>query len=193
MKHLKMLGHATLLALAITTSAAGSASATTLEINGVTQNSSVTFSASLASGSSFQIVTTPGSTVIDTCTSASWHGATVTPFTAHSVTAPLSSASITSCINGDVTVNNPGSFVFTRTTGTNGTMWSAGAEWKVPSPFGTLTCKTGEGTDIGTLTGVKEGNATIHVNGVLNCGIVPSARLIGSIVFTSPTGLGVEA
>ena len=50
----------------------------------------------------------------------------------------------------------------------------------MPSPFGTLTCTTSN-TDIGTLTGVKEGNATMDINAVLNCGaFLPSAKWEGT-------------
>ncbi|HEX6204942.1 MAG TPA: hypothetical protein VFZ29_03950, partial [Solirubrobacterales bacterium] len=77
---------------------------------------------------------------------------------------------------------------------TNGTVFSEEAEITVGSPFGTLNCKTNAGVDLGTLTGTKEGHATIDVNAVLNCGfLMPSATLKGTYTVTSPTGLGVSA
>ena len=85
-----------------------------------------------------------------------------------------------------------GSLTVEWTSGTNGTVRSAGARVRVPSPFGVLTCVTsaGAGTDIGTLTGVKEGHAALDVSAVLNCGIIPSAVWTGEYTITTPTGLG---
>jgi hypothetical protein len=62
----------------------------------------------------------------------------------------------------------------------------------MPSPFGNLSCRTGEGTDIGTLTGKATGQATIDFKAVVNCGfLVPSSTWQGSYTITSPEGLGV--
>jgi hypothetical protein len=60
-----------------------------------------------------------------------------------------------------------------------------------PSPVGHLTCTTAStGTDIGKLTGVKSGKATIDISAVLNCGIL-TARWTATYLVTSPEGLGV--
>ncbi|HYQ79702.1 MAG TPA: hypothetical protein VEP91_11395, partial [Solirubrobacterales bacterium] len=71
------------------------------------------------------------------------------------------------------------------------------AEVTVPTTFGfSVTCKTGEGTKIGTLTGVASSSehATVTIGAVLSCGfLLPSASLSGSYKVTSPTGLGVVA
>jgi hypothetical protein len=70
----------------------------------------------------------------------------------------------------------------------------------VPSPLGgtPLSCETGAGTHIGTLTG-KSGSvasdklATMDIHAVLNCGfLAPSSTWDGSYIVTSPEGLGVE-
>jgi hypothetical protein len=67
-------------------------------------------------------------------------------------------------------------------------------EWTISTAFGTVNCKTGTGTDLGTLTGVSSGNATMHINAVLNCGfLLPSATFKGTYTVTSPSGLGVTA
>lgn len=53
---------------------------------------------------------------------------------------------------------------------------------------------TGEGVDLGTLTGVAIGHATLELKAVMNCGfLVPSALWGGTYVITSPTGFGVSA
>lgn len=57
-----------------------------------------------------------------------------------------------------------------------------------------VNCKTGTGTHMGTLTGVKEGHATLHIDAIKNCGFfMPSATWGATFTVTSPTGLGVVA
>jgi hypothetical protein len=52
----------------------------------------------------------------------------------------------------------------------------------------------GTGTDVGTLTGVKEGTATMDINAILNCGFfLPSAKWQATYTVTNPANLGVEA
>jgi hypothetical protein len=75
-------------------------------------------------------------------------------------------------------------------------VFSEEAEVTVLTPLfeAEVNCKTLERTDLGTVTGVQEGSATMDINGVLNCGfLLPSATLKGSYYITSPTGLGVSA
>ena len=192
MKYLKMLGLAAVAAMALTAFAAGSASATTLEEGGTTTNAEVTITASLESGSSATLRTT-GALFANTCTESHVHGHTVSPYTGTTVGGPITTLTFSKCTEEKVEVIKPGSLSVEYKSGTNGTVNSAGAEVKVPSPFGKLTCKTGTGTDLGTLTGVSSGNATMDINGVLNCGIIPSAVWEGSYEVTSPSGLGVSS
>src|SRR5215213_2642758 len=157
MKTLTMLGVTAVVATTLSAFAAASASATTLEINGVTQNQPVTFTMSLGSGDSATLRTT-STMFLNTCSVSHVHGASTSPYTGTRVTEPLSTLTFTSCVNGPVTVTAPGHLNTEHIAGTTyGTMRSEGTEVKVPSPFGILTCKTGAGTDIGTLTGKKEG------------------------------------
>ncbi|HWI97047.1 MAG TPA: hypothetical protein VNS60_13360 [Solirubrobacterales bacterium] len=168
---------------------------TTFEVAGSPKNESVEITASLAAGTSTTLKTT-GGLLANTCTASHAEGSTTSPYSgATTVGGPLSSLSFSSCTEEKVVVDEAGSLTVEWTSGTNGTVRSAGAEVKVPSPFGKLTCKTGTGTgtDIGTLTGVKSGNATMDINGVLNCGIIPSAVWEGSYTVTSPSGLGVSS
>ncbi|HEY3434103.1 MAG TPA: hypothetical protein VGK41_00480, partial [Solirubrobacterales bacterium] len=100
--------------------------------------------------------------------------------------------SFTSC-ERTVTVNNAGTLHIGSKGGTDGEVASTNGEWTVSSPFGTLTCKTGEGVNLGTLSGTASGHAEMVISGVLNCGfLVPSAVWKGTYVITSPTGLGVS-
>lgn len=188
MKHLKILGLAAVAAMAMMAFAA-SASATTLEVGGEAQNKAVELNASL-SNSSALLQTTSGS-FANTCTTSNVEGAT-TSFTP-TVSGPISSLTFTNCTTNPVVVDKAGSLSIAYSSGTNGTVTSSGAEVTVPSPIGALNCKTGGGVDIGTLTGVKAGNATMDINAVLNCGfLVPSATWTGTYSVTSPAGLGVE-
>jgi hypothetical protein len=191
MKYLKMLGLAAVAAMAFTAFAASSASATTLEVNGATQAGSVTLTASL--DTSITLSRTDGS-FANTCTESHMHGETeVGKTTGTTVTGPITSLTFTKC-EFPVTVHKPGKLEVKHITGTtNGTVYSEEAEVTTGSAFGTLNCKTGETTDIGTLTGVASGNATMHINAVLNCGfLVPSASWRGSYWITTP-GIGVSA
>lgn len=199
MKYLKMLGFAAVAAMALTAFTASSASATTLEIAGTTQNSSVTITASLEPGTSL-VTRTTGGLFANTCKESHLHATTTSPYTGHEVHGLLSTLSFGSCSEEKVVVDNPGSLSITNIAGTtDGTVTSTGAIMTFPSPFGTLTCKTGAGTDIGRLTGATNGttnktqHATIDLNAVINCGIIPSALWTASYIITSPTELGVSA
>ena len=189
MKHLKMLGLAAVAAMALTAFTAGSASATTLEIGGVTQNTSVTIAASLKSGTSALLKDTFGFS-INTCTSSTVTGATASPFSGATDTGPVTTLDFASCTRELVIVDKPGTLHIAFTKETNGTLTSSGAEVTTPSPLGILNCKTGEGTHLGTLTGVASGHATLDINAVLLCGI--SVRWEATYTVTNPTGLGVE-
>ena len=190
MKYLKMLGLAAVAAMALTAFTAGSASATTLEVGGVAKSSSVSITASLASGSS-AVLRTTGGLFANTCSESHAAGATVSPFSNKDLYGPLSALSFKTCTEGDPTVDAAGGLTIEWIKDTEGTVYSSEAQVTVPSPFGTLNCKTGTHTHIGTFTGSAAGHATLDINGVINCGIVPSALWVGTYTVTSPTGLGV--
>jgi hypothetical protein len=190
MKYLKMLGLAAVAAMALMAIGASTASAvTTLEIGGVTQNKSVSITATLASGTSALLKDSAGSTT-DTCTSSEVKGST-TAFDPPS--GPISTLTFANCTH-TTKVIAPGSLSVAWTSGTNGTVTSSNAEVTVQSTaFGvSAICKTGGGTAIGTLTGVSSGKATMDINGKISCGILGTATWTGTYTVTSPEGLGVE-
>jgi hypothetical protein len=193
MKFTKILGVAAAMALALM-AFAGTASATTLATKGVAENGKVTISASLKSGTSALLADT-NNFFANTCLASTVAGNT-TVFTG-TPSGPITSLTFSKCTEEPVVVDTTGSLSVTQIAGTtNGTVRSIGAKVTSPSPFGALTCTTAAspGTDIGTLTGVKEGTATMDINAVLNCGFfLPSAKWTGTYTVTSPANLGVEA
>jgi len=190
MKYLKMLGLAAVAAMALMAVTAGSASATTLEIKGVTQNTAVTIKASLKSGTSAILKDTAGISS-NTCTASSVEGKSEAPFSNATVTGAVSTLTFSSCAREPVTKDAGGKLHITWTSGTNGTVTSSGAEVTTGSPFGTLNCKTNAGTHLGTLTGVASGNATMTINAALSCSGI-SSKWEATYVVTTPEGLGVE-
>ncbi|HEX3040905.1 MAG TPA: hypothetical protein VHP56_02295 [Solirubrobacterales bacterium] len=191
MKHLKMLGLAAVAATALMAFAAGPASATTLSINGVTQTGAVAIEASIAAGNSAILKDTSGFSQ-NTCTTSVAKGSTDTK-TGEAVTGKLSSLTFSNCTR-TVTVHKPGALEILWISGsTNGTVYSENAQVTSGSPIGILNCTTGETTHIGTLTGIASGSATMHINALINCGIISSAKWEGTYTITSPSGLGVEA
>jgi hypothetical protein len=174
---------------------AGSASATTLEVDGSTTNARVDISASLKAGTSHPMTSTSGSTLFNTCTGLTMAGFTQSPYTGTTATVSLTTLTFTGCYN-NVTVHKMGTLHIEQIAGTtNGTLRSSGAEVTTYSAlFGTyLNCKTGAGTHFGTLTGAgADEHATWHFTAALNCGIT-SALWKGTYIVTSPTGLGVSA
>lgn len=172
---------------------AGSASATTMEVGGVTQNKSVDINLRLAIGTSTVLSLTNGS-LANTCTVSRMRGATQSPFSGTTVATWANTLSFESCTR-PVTVHSAGALRVQYISGTtNGTVSSSGAEVTVGSPIGTLTCNTGLGADLGTLTGSSGGWAYLDVNAVLNCGfLAPSASWIGTYETTWAEGLGVSA
>jgi hypothetical protein len=194
MKYIKMLGLAAVSAMALMAFGAGSASATTLEVATVTQNSSVTLSATLASGTSAILETTSGD-FQDTCTSSTVGGKTESPFTGTTVSGKVTTLTFSNCTHGTRVKSNGSLSVEHIKNTTNGTVRSTGASVEVDSTtFGaTLTCTTNN-THLGTLTGSGHAHATMHINAVVNCGFfAPTARWKGTYTVTSPTGLGVSA
>lgn len=193
MKHLKVLGVVAVSAIGLMAFNAGSVSATTLEVGGGAQLKAVTTTASLNSGTSLTLKTT-GGLFVNTCSGSHLQGQTAAPFTAIRVGGPLSELRFDNC-ELRMTVVNAGSLDFEHIPfTTNATVRWVGAQVKIETSLGNFDCKTGEGADFGTLTGVTEGHATLHLNAVINCaGLSSSMVWKGTYTVTSPTGLGVSA
>jgi hypothetical protein len=167
------------------------ASATTLEIGGVTQNKSVSIEASLAAGTSMVLKNNEYGT-LDTCTASTL---TLSTF----IFTPLVEGSV-----GFLTFNGcshltkvlkGGLLKVSWTSGTNGTVSTSGMELTLVSTiFGVSTvCRPNAGAAIGTLTGVNSGNATIEVKAPLHCTLLPAEVFLeGNYTVTNPWGLGVE-
>ena len=193
MGHLKKIILAATAALALTGLLGMSpASATTLEVGGVTQNQSITFTMSLKPGTSSITKDTFG-LFVNTCTSSHVHWKTeifsIVP------TGAVSELTLSNC-DHTVTVHKPGKLYIEWTSGTNGRLYSEEADITEYSTLhGThITCTTGAGTLLGTITGAASGNATLDLNATLTCG--PHAHSIkwtATYLITSPTGLGVSS
>jgi hypothetical protein len=194
MKFTKILGVVAVAALALM-AFASSASATSLEINGSKVTATdVTIEATLKSGTSALLTDTSGF-FANTCTASTVKGNNSTKTTGTPVEGPITTLDFTSCKEEPVKADATGSLTVENISGTtNGTVRSIGAEVTSPSPFGQLDCKTAAspGTDIGTLTGVASGNATMDISATLNCGAI-TAKWTGTYTVTSPTGLGVTS
>jgi hypothetical protein len=198
MKFAKMLGAAAVAAMALM-AFAGTASATTLEIGGVTQNRAVTLHATIRSGNTAAL-SDPFRISVNTCSESTVHGETTT-FTARGTGAiggPIRTLTFSRCSyegpnREGVVVHRAGSLSVEWISGTtNGTVRSSGAEVTVPSEaFGTVTCTTSN-TDIGTLTGVRSGQATFDIRGNLSCTKIGTGVWSGTYTVTTPEGLGVE-
>lgn len=190
--NLRRLALALLSTMVLAASCAGSASATAFEEGGVEIKEEKTYTLSLEVGASFTMSRTDG-TLANTCTKVHLGGHI--PWYNHPVLWLLNLTELTfgEC-ERPIGVHKTGNQSVQYTSGTNGTVASSGAEVTVGTPFGTVNCKTGEGTDLGTLTGVSSGQATVHVNAVVNCGfLLPSANWNGTLKFSSPSGLGVTS
>jgi hypothetical protein len=202
MKYLKMLGLAAVAAMALTAFVASTASATTLEVKGVKQTGAVTIKATLEPGTSAVLKDELGSTT-DTCTGSTVEGKTeeseTTKFTGAHVGGKISTLDFTGCSHTtDVLANGSLSVTWIKPVKetdpkTNGTVSSANAEVRVQSTFFGISaiCKTGAGTDIGTLTGKASGQATMDINATLDCGSLGKGFWTGLYLVTSPEGLGV--
>jgi hypothetical protein len=197
MKLSKILGVVAVAALALM-AFASTASATTLDKEGVKQNATVTIHATLLSGSSILLADT-SNFFANTCTESTFHLHT-NSFTAagsNPIGGPILAMTLGKCKEEPVVIDTLGSLTVSWISGTtNGTVRSIGAKVTSPSPFGALTCTTAAspGTDIGTLTGAPSatGNATLDINAVTNCGFfLPSAKWTGTYEVTSPLGLRV--
>jgi len=191
MKQRKMVGLTALGTALIALLGSSPVSATTLEVGGTAQNQKVTFKATLASGSSMILKATNGK-AFETCTGSEIEGWTISPFSASAVAGELSKLTFSGCTHTAHTLFT-GTFAVGWTSGTNGTVAFAGTEFEVfYTPLRLpIFCETGV-ADIGTITGVASGHATLHLNVVVDCGfLVPSAEWQGTYTVTSPTALGV--
>jgi hypothetical protein len=188
MKHFKFGGIGLVVVIA-SLAASSPACAATLEVGGVAQNKAVAVSASLSSGTSMTFRNINGE-LVDTCTGSTLKFATETPFTAASVGGKVSSLTFTGCSH-TTTVINPGKLSVAWTSGTNGSLTSAEAEVTIVSTFfgASAVCKSGVGSQFGTITGVKEGNANIDLNAKFTCGILSDVTVTGTYSVTSPSGL----
>jgi hypothetical protein len=175
---------------------AGTASATTLETNGVKQSGSVTLQATLKGSTTLS--STAGA-FANTCLASTVKGATSTT-TGATVSGNVSSLSFSNCVpHGPPVVNSAGSLSVERIgETTNGTVRSTGANVTVPvTVFGSIvevTCTTNN-TDIGTLIGTASGTSSTHItiNAVLSCsGLLPTAKWTGTYVITGHA-IGVVA
>lgn len=193
MKQLQRIMFVMLAGVSLGLSAVPTASATTLELGGVKQTGAVALSTTLKSGTSMLIEDTTGF-FGSTCTVSVMEGKT-SVLTGTKVEGPLSVLKFESCKEEPVVVDSSGNLSIENISGTtNGTVRWIGAKWTMPSPYGPLTCVTGAspGADIGTLTGVKEGNATLNINAALNCGSI-TQKYTATYSVTSPEGLGVTS
>jgi hypothetical protein len=194
MRHLKMFSFAALSAMALMAPGAGTASATTMEVEGATQNKAITLEMSSISGWSTLFAYTSRS-FIDTCTSSAIKGSTEGSFTGTTVGGNISSMTFSNCTHATKVVQS-GSFTVEHLSGTTkGTVRSTGLWVEVASTSFGLTHKcTTLNTHLGTLSGSLYGHASLSVNAVLNCGsFAPTANWEGLYRVTSPTGLGVSA
>ncbi len=194
MTHLKMFAAVAMTALAaFAVIGAGSASATTLEVGGVTKNEAVTIVGSLTSSTKLVLSRTDGS-LANECSTFEIEGTAVSPFTGTEVIGTGKTLAFGGCTR-PITAHQTGALIGKHIPSTtNATMSSAGAEVTVGSPFGTLNCKTGVSTHLGTVTGTATGHAVFHISAVINCGfLVPSATMKGTVTVTSPTGIGASA
>jgi hypothetical protein len=71
-------------------------------------------------------------------------------------------------------------------------VFSTGAEVTVPVPGGSIITCTTNNTDIGTLTGVRTGQATFTIRAGLTCTGIGTGNWTGTYTVTTPAGLGVE-
>jgi hypothetical protein len=175
----------------------GSASATTLEVGGVPQSKAVEMTATLEAQSSLLMKDSAGTTT-DTCTEAAIVGLSISPFSGAKVGTPVSILTLAKCSHTVKTLSKGSLSIEWLSGTTNGTVSSAGAEITIFSTaFGvSAVCKTGAGTDLGTLTGATtasnaSAHATLDLNAKISCGILGTATWTASFSYTSPTDLGV--
>jgi hypothetical protein len=192
MKLNKILGLVAVAALALM-AFASTASATTLETNGVKQSGAVTLEATL-SGSAI-LKSTTGS-FANTCSESTVKG-TTSVFTGTTASGNVSSLTFENCTHEAIVVNSKGNLSVERIgSTTNGTVRSSGAsvllEVTVLNFLVGTTCTTSN-TDLGTLDGVSAGATKITINANLTCsGLLPSANWAATYVITGHA-IGVTA
>jgi hypothetical protein len=195
MKHFKRLAVTALAGMALMAwGAAASASATTIEINGVTQNQSVEITATLEPGTSLTIKD-EFATTHDTCTESELTFDTEAPYTTTLLGATITKFTVGKCTH-TTTVLAKGTFDIHHITGTtNGLIVWTGGEVTLQSTFfgASAVCKAGAGTTLGTLTGKAAGKAVFDLNAKVNCGILGTASWTATYTITSPEGAGIEA
>jgi hypothetical protein len=194
MKFSKLLG-ALVVAALLSAALANTASATTAEIKGVKQTGATTIKASLKASTSLLMVETVGG-FVNTCIASI--PSTIELKVEGSATGSTVGGGLVFspgfCSEQPIVTDAGGSFTIENSTGTtDGTLRSTGTQMTYPSPYGPLTCTTSN-TDLGRLTGVASGNATLDINAVINCGFfAPSVKWTATYTVTSPEGLGFTA
>jgi hypothetical protein len=198
MKNLKLLGLAVFAAIGASV-LFGTATASATELYKATSSgfrdtlsAGTELVATLRSGSSTRLETQEGVT-LSTCTGSEMKGQIEGPASGAAVSGKISGLAFTGCTS-TTDVISPGGLSITWTSGTNGKVSSWGAEVTILL-FGLHSiCKTGGGTDIGTLTGVKAGSefATFDISAQLSCSGWQPLVWTGTYTVTSPAGLGVE-
>jgi hypothetical protein len=196
MKRLKMLGLAAITALVpfalvgVTT-----ASATTLFTDSaktIKYPKGTTIHATLASETSTPL--TSGSTTITTCTGSTIHG-TAGNETGGRVSIAIGSFTWEGCSQTTHTLAN-GSFEIEYTSGANGKVFGKGSQW-TQGIFGTSCAYgTGEGTELGTISGGVSPHITITANIARTAGgfLCPAtATWHATYVVTSPHELHIGA
>ncbi|HET8813388.1 MAG TPA: hypothetical protein VFM51_00345 [Solirubrobacterales bacterium] len=183
-------------AAAIAIVGASSASATTLEVGGVTRNEAITFTASLKAGTSL-VTKARGEEefVLATCTGSHLRGQTTNPYSNTTVKGPLTELTFSNCPRL-VTVHNPGTLEIHYIPGehTNGTVYWEHTTVTIRVPIlGYVLCPPAETTHVGTLTGVSSGQATLHISAGINCSYFGSITWEATYLVTTPDGLGLSA
>jgi hypothetical protein len=191
MKHLRCLGLAVLVAMALAAIlGTGTASATTLQSFGKNLPKGTTIVTTMKSGTS-SIMKDEFGTTTDTCP-GSENKSQTTNESGTAVTSVVITQQTSNCTH-TVTTLAKGSGRIEWTSGHNGIVISTGSEVTVLSTFfgASAVCRTGAETVMGTLTGSEEGNATMDVNAKLNCGVLGYGTLTSTYTVTSPKGLTV--
>lgn len=192
LRKLGLVAVSTMALIAIT--GVGAVHATTLVVQASPQNKAVTLEGSQLNGPI--TLKDTNNTFIDSCTSSTFKGSTVSPFTAATVTAPLSSLTLSGCTH-KTSVIKPGTLHLEFVPGLFSPryVYSSGAEVTVESTIFGASCiaKTGTGTKLGTFTdGASNTHATITLWGTIPMGLCGDAVLGGQYIVTSPLGLSLR-
>jgi hypothetical protein len=90
-------------------------------------------------------------------------------------------------------VHRPGTFSVQWVRGTtNGIVFLSGLEVTEPISGGSIITCTTNNTQIGTLTGVRTGQATLDIRATLSCTGIGTGNWTGTYTVTTPEGFGVE-